>query len=270
VADFGIGKSLTSRTDQPLTETGLALGTPEYMSPEQAVGTETVDIRTDVYSLGCVLYEMLAGEAPYTGSSLQAILAKQLTLPVSSVRILRPETTESVDRALTRALQRTPADRFASAKQFAEALLSPAGHALPEESIAVLPFTNLSADPANEYFSDGMTEEIINALSQVPSLRVDARTSSFAFKGKQVPIGRIGADLQVRTVLEGSVRWAGRKLRITAQLINVADGYQLWSERYDRRWPTVRDPGPDRPCNCGHPPSATERRTQPVDHQAGN
>ncbi len=234
VADFGIGKSLGGRPQQRLTESGMALGTPAYMSPEQALGTETVDARTDVYALACVLYEMLAGEAPYGGPSLQAILAKQLSLPIPSVRVLRPETPEPVDRALTRALGRTPADRFASVRQFAEALLDPSAEAPPEQSIAVLPFANLSADAANEYFSDGMTEEIINALSRVPSLRVASRTSSFAFKGKQAPIGRIGADLQVRTVLEGSVRWAERKLRITVQLINVADGYQLWSERYDR------------------------------------
>jgi len=234
VADFGIGKSLSGQPGQHLTESGMALGTPAYMSPEQALGSETVDSRTDVYALGCVLYEMLAGEAPYSGPSVQAILAKQLSLPIPSVRIVRPETPEALDRALARALGRTPADRFGSMRQFAEALLDPSSEAPPEQSIAVLPFANLSADAANEYFSDGMTEEIINALSRVPSLRVASRTSSFAFKGKQIPIGRIGADLQVRTVLEGSVRWAEHRLRITVQLINAADGYQLWSERYDR------------------------------------
>ena len=238
VADFGIARAITKDAER-LTDGGMAVGTPAYMSPEQASGERGLDASTDVYALGCVLYEMLAGEAPYNGPTPMAILAKQLSLPIPSVRLLRPQAPEAVARALVRALGRAPADRFASAKQFAEALLSPADDDLPEQSIAVLPFSNLSADPANDYFSDGITEEIINTLSRVSSLRVAARTSSFAYKGKHVPIRQIGGALQVRTVLEGSVRWGDRKLRIAVQLINASDGYQLWSERYDREMADV-------------------------------
>ena len=240
LSDFGIARAISAAGGEKLTETGIALGTPAYMSPEQASGDTQLDARTDVYSLGCVLYEMLAGEPPFTGPTAQAILAKRLMEPALELWQVRETVPRGVSQAVRRALARVPADRFATAAQFAEALASGAPAApAPEKSIAVLPFANLSADPGNEYFSDGMTEEIINALSQVPALRVAARTSSFAFKGKNVPIRRLGEELQVSTVLEGSVRKAGNKLRITAQLINVADGYHLWSERYDREMADV-------------------------------
>jgi eukaryotic-like serine/threonine-protein kinase len=235
LSDFGIARAITAAGGERLTETGIALGTPAYMSPEQASGNTQLDARTDVYSLGCVLYEMLAGEPPFTGPTAQAILAKRLMEPPLELWRVREAVPHAVSQAVRRALARIPADRFATATQFAEALASGAPAApAPEKSIAVLPFANLSGDPGSEYFSDGMTEEIINALTQVTGLRVAARTSSFAFKGKNVPIRRLSEELQVSTLLEGSVRTAGNKLRITAQLINAADGYHLWSERYDR------------------------------------
>ena len=247
VADFGIGKALSA--EGSLTQTGMVMGTPIYMSPEQAAGDPDVDGRTDLYSLACVLFEMLTGEPPFTGATPQAIIAKRFVSPIPKVRVAR-DVPEAVDDALTRALARTPVDRFATAAQFSEALRGINGSGPSEQAtavgrtpassparkaIAVLPLANMSADPENEYFSDGMTEEIINALAKVPGVQVASRTSSFAFKGKEVDVRTIGEKLGVSSVLEGSVRKVGNRVRITAQLINVADGYHLWSETYDRQ-----------------------------------
>jgi eukaryotic-like serine/threonine-protein kinase len=247
VADFGIGKALTG--GKSLTQTGLSVGTPAYMSPEQASGESEVDGRSDLYSLGCVLYEMLAGEPPFTGPTAASIIAKRFVSPVPKVRITR-DVPEAVDTALGRALARTPVDRYRTGAEFAEALRAilrdgDAGtsrtppevkSAAAPKAIAVLPLANMSADPENEYFSDGMTEEIINALAKVPGVQVASRSSSFAFKGKKdVNVRDIGEKLGVTTVLEGSVRKIGNRIRIAAQLVNAENGYQLWSETYDRQ-----------------------------------
>jgi eukaryotic-like serine/threonine-protein kinase len=248
VADFGIGKALSG--DGSLTQTGMVVGTPTYMSPEQASGEPSVDGRTDLYSLGCVLYEMLTGEPPFTGATPQAIIAKRFVSPIPKVGVTR-DVPGALDDALTRVLSRTPVDRFATGAQFVEALrlvngvggstqaTVPTGRTPPasatRKAIAVLPLANMSADPENEYFSDGMTEEIINALAKVPGIQVASRTSSFAFKGKEVDVRQIGEKLGVSWVLEGSVRKVGNRVRITAQLISVADGYHLWSETYNRQ-----------------------------------
>ncbi len=239
VADFGIGKALSGNGS--ITQTGMALGTPAYMSPEQGSGESDIDGRSDLYSLGCVLYEMLSGEPPFTGPTAQAIIAKRFVSPIPKVRTTR-DIPEAVDEAVTRALSRTPVDRFPTAAEFAEALRMPQ-RTPPEfqksapapKAIAVLPLANRSADPENEYFSDGMTEEIINALAKVPGLQVASRSSCFAFKGKQVDIREVGEKLGVASVLEGSVRKVGNRIRITAQLISVENGYHLWSETYDRQ-----------------------------------
>ncbi|MGD8867605.1 MAG: protein kinase [Gemmatimonadales bacterium] len=247
VADFGIGKAL-SEVEGAITQTGMMLGTPAYISPEQAAGEPDVDGRADLYSLGCVLYEMLVGEPPFTGPNAQAIITKRFISPIPKVRTIR-DVPEVIDDVTTRALARTPVDRFPSAAEFAEILLTiqtggatpPDGMASfakpgpPRQSIAVVPLANMSADPENEYFSDGMTEEVINALAKLPGVQVASRTSCFAFKGKDVDVRQVGEKLGVAHVLEGSVRKVGNRIRLTAQLIDVANGYHLWSETYDRQ-----------------------------------
>ncbi|HLG05143.1 MAG TPA: protein kinase [Gemmatimonadales bacterium] len=243
VTDFGIAKAVTAAVAGSLTQTGTTIGTPTYMSPEQASGESELDARSDIYSLGAMLYEMIGGTAPFVGPTVQAIIAKLFTEPVPPLRDHRPDVPEWLESAVNKALAKSPANRYATAAQFAQALTWPSGTSTPPEhkagvgakSIAVLPFVNMSNDPENEYFSDGVAEDIINALTKVQALRVASRTSAFAFKGKSEDIGEIGRKLKVATVLEGSVRKAGSRLRVTAQLVSVADGNNLWSERYDRQ-----------------------------------
>ena len=256
VVDFGIAKALDAsktRADEAITHIGLSIGTPAYMSPEQAAGESNIDERSDVYSLGAVLYEMLSGKQPFTGATAAAILVARFRDTPTALRTMNGAISVSVEQAVERAMMPSPDDRYRTAGDFLAALrtserdearLTPASGSISaavpaEQSIAVLPFANMSADADSEYFSDGMTEEIINALVHLPGLRVAARTSSFAFKGKHIDIGEIGKALKVTTILEGSVRRAGKKLRITAQLINVSDGFHLWSERYDREMEDV-------------------------------
>ena len=239
VADFGIGKALSDIADDALTQVGASVGTPAYMSPEQAVG-ESIDGRSDIYSLGCVLYEMLVGEPPFTGPTAQSVIAKRFVQTPADVAALRDTVSRPLARVVQRALARTPMDRFETAAELHDALHASAssstssqGHP-PAKSIAVLPFENLSADKEGDYLGDGLSEEIINVLTQIDGLRVAARTSAFSFRGTRDDLRTIGEKLTVATVLEGSVRKAGTRLRVSAQLIDVADGYHLWSERYDR------------------------------------
>src|SRR5262245_15468618 len=175
VTDFGIAKAVTAAVAGALTQTGTAVGTPSYMSPEQAGGEPELDARSDIYSLGAMLYEMVGGTAPFVGPTLQAIIAKLFTDPVAPLREHRPETPDWLDSAVTKALEKQPANRYATASQFAQALTWPTGTGTPPElkagggpkSIAVLPFVNMSTDAENEYFSDGVAEDIINALTKI-------------------------------------------------------------------------------------------------------
>jgi len=236
VADFGIGKALSVADDPSVTQAGVAIGTPAYMSPEQASG-DVVDGRSDIYSLGCVFYELLTGEPPFTGMSTRAVIAKRFVQTPADVSALRSGVSRGVANVVMRALARDPRDRFETGADLAAAIVQadalPRAEA-PDKSIAVLPFTSTGSDLENEYFAEGITEEILNVLAQARDLRVAGRASSFSFKGRKVELRAIGEQLNVRTVLEGSVRRSGKRVRITAQLINVSDGYHLWSERYDR------------------------------------
>jgi serine/threonine protein kinase/lipopolysaccharide biosynthesis regulator YciM len=245
VADFGIAKALGETSESGMTMTGATLGTPLYMSPEQLEGSEDLDGRSDLYSLACVVFEMLSGEPPFPGKSIEAIVARRLQDPTPSIRLRKGDIQTSIDTALVRAMARDPAQRYGTVTEFATALeegtgvagseAAPAPPAAPKTakpSIAVLPFGNLSADPENEYFSDGLTEEIIADLSQVRDLRVISRTSSMRYKGGEHDIKTIASELDVHYILEGSVRKAANSLRITAQLIDATTDAHLWAEKY--------------------------------------
>lgn len=238
IADFGVARGLTTSNTAQITPTGVAVGTPSYMSPEQASGNGTVDGRADIYGIGCVLYEMLAGTVPFHGPTPQIVMARQSIDAVPPIRTVRPTVSDTLEQVILKALAKTPADRYATAHLLADALRTRTtgitSDDLHDESIAVLPFTNLSSDPDNEYFSDGISEEIINTLAQLPGLRVAARTSSFVFRSRGLDLAEVGQKLRVATILEGTVRKSGNHLRITARLVKASDGYNLWSERYDR------------------------------------
>ena len=232
--DFGLAKAITADVDQTRTMDGTVVGTAAYMSPEQAQG-KPLDVRSEVFAFGVVLYEMLAGTRAFPGATALQVLSA--VLRDEPPRLQAPP---ALDRIVRRCLQKEPAERFQTMSDVRVALeQSTAKIAEVQPSIAVLPFANLSADKENEYFSDGLAEEILNALTRVAGLRVIARTSSFAFRGKDQDVRRIAEALDVLTILEGSVRRAGDRIRITAQLINAADGSHLWSDRFDREMTDV-------------------------------
>jgi serine/threonine protein kinase/tetratricopeptide (TPR) repeat protein len=270
VADFGIARAIDIGGIQQLTRTGMGgPGTPAYMSPEQLMGDRELDGRSDTYSLGCVLYEMLVGKPPFAGKEG---FVRRFTETAPRPSASRKDVPAWLDAVMKKMLGRDPADRYATAEDLVRALNTNSSHdpapvpstpkydpsssgaafaanraaykpvsrepasvrEAQQPSIGVMPFANMSADPENEYFSDGITEEILNALATIPALKVASRTSAFALKGKSLSIAEIGQQLNVKTLLEGSVRRMNRRVRITAQLINTADGYHLWSERYDR------------------------------------
>jgi TolB-like protein/predicted Ser/Thr protein kinase len=296
IMDFGLAK-LSGAT--MVTREGTTLGTAGYMSPEQVRGEET-DRRTDIWSLGVVLYEMLTGLLPFRGEYEQALVFQILNAVPEPVTSLRTGVPVEFERIVSKCLEKDRGERYQTAADLiadlrhlqrtmgagvetsqrataaAPKAAAPAAKAprparkmrwwywaapllvvaaivaillvkMPrratvpagEKSIAVLPFVDMSPQHDQEYFCDGITEELINRLSNIQGLRVPARTSAFFFKGKTGDIPEIGSKLKVQTVLEGSVRKAGDELRITAQLINVADGYHIWSETYDRKLENV-------------------------------
>ncbi len=232
--DFGIALAASAAADTRLTHTGLLVGTPQYMSPEQAAGERELDARSDQYSLACILYEMLAGQPPHTGHTAQALIASRLTEPVPDMQPIRGRASVNVERTLTRALSADPLDRFASVVDFAEALTGPVAEPPTSRSVAVLPFLNLSADPENEYFADGITEDVIAQLSQISDMKVISRTSVMPFKQREQGAREIARQLNVATLLDGSVRRAGDRVRIVAHLVDAATDRHLWSETYDR------------------------------------
>jgi eukaryotic-like serine/threonine-protein kinase len=232
VADFGIARPPTMSTGSGLTQTGVVIGTPTYMSPEQTLG-EAVDGRTDIYSLACVFFEMLAGAPPFSGPSISSITSRRLTESAPRLRSVLPEIPAAIDDAVAKALARQAKDRFATAEEFAAAMAkTPAPAASAAKGIVVLPFGNLSPDPENEFFADGLTDEVIADLSGIRALRVISRTSAMRFKGTNKDLRSIARELDVRYVLEGNVRRAGQSLRVTAQLIDAEADSHLWSEKY--------------------------------------
>ena len=277
IADFGIALAVAHAGGDRITETGLSLGTPSYMSPEQASGTETVDARSDQFALGAVTYEMLVGEPPHTGPTVPAIIARAMTETPRSIRAVRPTVPEGVEDAVLRALAKSPVDRFAGCGEFANALStgardSAAAHsgrrltrilavaapvvmaaavgyatltrrapnedaataASAERSLVVLPFTSVGGDTANTYFAAGIADELTSALTQIPGLRLAGRVSASRVKAEGRAAKEIGEALDVAAVLDGSVRRAGQRIRVSAELTSTTDGRVLWSQTYER------------------------------------
>src|SRR5258708_11969149 len=242
--DFGLAKKGTASVPpapdaatqtRDLTEVGTVLGTAAYMSPEQAKG-EPTDARSDIFSFGVVLYEMLSGRRAFSRNSAietMAAIVRDEPAPLDAP--------SSLSAIVTRCLRKAPAERFQTVAEVRVALEGAVAKREQQPSIAVLPFANLSADKDNEYFSDGLAEEILNGLTPLPGLRVIARASAFAFRGREHAIAEIGEKLSVGSVLHGSVRRSGSRIRVNVQLINVSDESQLWSERYDREMRDVFD-----------------------------
>lgn len=252
ILDFGLAKLMVDNqqddtievSNQEISKAGHIVGTVPYMSPEQLEGKD-IQTSSDIFSLGVILYEMTTGANPFRKASQAATISSILTFHPPLVETIRNDVSFEFSQIIKKCLQKEPSDRFKNAHELYTAIqnfkqgitssfiVQSIDKSPIEKSIAVLPFTNMSADVENEYFSDGVTDEIINALGQLKNLRVAARTSSFYYKNKQVDIKDVGEKLQVDNILEGSIRKAGNKIRISAQLINVSDGYNLWSEKYD-------------------------------------
>jgi len=273
LADFGIAKALDEAGADRLTATGIAVGTPAYMSPEQAAGTGRVDGRSDIYSLACVLYEMLAGQAPFVAPTPQAVLTRHAIDPVPALRTLRGSISPAFERVVLKALAKVPADRFPTARAFVDALEHPeAWRPAPARrrrlafagaagalgltivaafgvrsargrpagtpsgavgSIAVLPIDNLTGDTAQVYLADAMMDQLITDLAQIGALRVVARTSVLRYRGRTKSTADIGRDLHVDAVLAGSMQRAGDSLRVSVQLNSAATGEAVWAQRLD-------------------------------------
>jgi serine/threonine protein kinase len=261
VLDFGLARVGGSGIDvgstrEAVTQVGMVVGTIPYMAPEQVEGGAT-DARSDLFSLGVVFHELLTGQRPFTGSSAAALMSAILRDTPRTVTAERPDVPEALARLITHCLQKRPEDRIQTARQIHEEIRrlqqehqSGAARprssgalvvAPPAHSIAVLPFADLSPAKDQDWFCDGIAEEILNALSRLPDLRVAARASTFSLRGKADDLRAIGEKLNVQSVLEGSVRRAGDRVRITAQLSDVREGRQLWSERFDRELKDIFD-----------------------------
>jgi len=255
ILDFGVAKvvariSTQSAEDSTTTgedaSVGQAVGTTGYMSPEQALG-KALDARTDLFALGVVVYEMATGRTPFQGDTVAAVFDHLLNRRQPPLLTFNPTLPRSLEILIDKALEKNPEHRYRSADEFLRDLRNVTGStsstanavtiaAEPRasSSVAVLPFVDMSAGKDQEYFCHGITEEIITALTSVPGLQVISRTSAFAFQSKDLEITEIGRRLRVTTILEGSVRKSGARVRITAQLVNAEDGYHIWSKRFDR------------------------------------
>ena len=287
VADFGVARALSASTtggDARITSSGVALGTPTYMSPEQALADPEIDHRADIYAFGILAYEVLTGEPPFRGKSAQATLAAHVVQPPDPIESRRVGLPPDIAEMIMRCLEKKPAARPQAASELlpvfdAASTGTPSGPTIPTSataaarrpsrrfpwpwaigaiafvaiallvwpalsrnsqsaasdftSVAVLPLQNVGGNESDEYFSDGMTDELANALGKLPGLKVASRTSAYAFKGTKTNVEDIGKKLNVQTVLEGTVRRDGRRLKVSAQLTNVADGLAMWSDTYD-------------------------------------
>jgi len=254
VLDFGLARhdaaarqgSGGAPSEPTLSVSGVVAGTAPYMGPEQIAGGD-VDRRTDLFSFGVLLFELTAGRRPFDGRTFWEVAAAILRDVPPSLASARPDVPAELSSVVARCLEKEPEARFPTAQDVAQELralrrrlergtTSSAGDVGAESvaSIAVLPFVNRSASPDDEFFSDGLADELLSLLARIRGLRVSARASSFHFRGKDVPLAEIGRALNVATLLDGSVRRAGNRVRISVQLVKVADGYTLWSERYDR------------------------------------
>jgi serine/threonine-protein kinase len=289
VMDFGVAKAVSEATGRhSLTTAGIALGTPAYMAPEQAAADPHLDHRVDLYAVGVLGYELLAGRPPFTGRSPQEVLAAHVTQAPEPVERHRPGVPPVLSQLLMRCLAKRPADRWQTADELLtqlESLATPSGGATPTgltpvprvalplrrtrdaaililllallggsllllrrhaaesaparatdslPSVGVLPFTDLGHQPGQEYFADGLTDEVLVALSKLPGLRVPGHASSFYFKGSHSPLASIAESLHVKALLTATVQRDGNRVRVRAELVNAADGFQLWSESYDR------------------------------------
>lgn len=251
LADFGIARAASPEGRERLTQTGTAIGTPAYMSPEQATGAQDLGPSSDVYSLGAILFETLVGTPPFTGATFQAILIKRFTEDAPRCLTMRADTPPACDAAIAHALMADPQRRTATARAFAEALvtvemLQPTGPtavsaAAVDRAIAVLPFTNLSTDAENGYFADGLNEEIITTLAKVRALRVISRTTMMQYRTHTGALRDIARELGVTHLLEGSVRKGGDRIRIAASLIDAERDASVWSERFDGSMADVFD-----------------------------
>ncbi len=261
VLDFGLAKlTAAGNGDQDdassqietatQTQEGTIAGTPHYMSPEQVRG-DRIDHRTDIFSLGVVLFEMATGKRPFEGTSAIELMSSVLKDRPQSLTEIKADLPNHLGRVIGRCLEKAPNDRYQTARDVNNELKAlrretaaatetsmarPAPSPTPETSkaVAVLPFANMSPDAQDEFFSDGLTEELINALARVPGLRVASRSAAFRFKESSQDVRSIGAELGVGSIVEGSVRRAGDRVRVTTQLVETGTGYQVWSERYDR------------------------------------
>ncbi|MGE5177768.1 MAG: protein kinase domain-containing protein [Bacteroidota bacterium] len=251
VLDFGIAKVAApddgdpagSTLDSPLSHEGQVLGTVPYMAPEQVRG-EPADARSDIFALGIILYELIAGRRPFHGRTAADVASSILRDAPEPLPAIRPGLPADLVRLVERCLEKNPGERLQTALDASNELRAirraleggvPQRPAVAKvASIAVLPFVNRSPDEGDEYFSDGLSDELLNVLAKIRGLRVVARTSAFTFKGKNATVAEIGKALNVATVLEGSLRKAGNRIRISVQLVNVSDGYQIWSGAYDR------------------------------------
>ena len=246
VADFGIARATAAAVDGNATMVGITIGTPTYMSPEQSLGEE-IDGRTDLYALGCVLFEMLAGEVPFRAATAVATLTLKITGATPDIAALRASLPSEINALIQRALARDTDARFQSAREFIETLdtaraggmpvpvSEPVPVSAPHNTVAVLAFVPLSGGTNDEYLGDGISEELMHALTRLGGLRVIARTSAFAFKKTDLDVRDIGRRLNVRRIVEGSVRRSGNRIRVSAKLIDAETAFEVWSQRFDRQ-----------------------------------